>query len=163
MQTYLFIAPQWRSIMRKRLSLGPAAIALALFCSFQESVSAQVVEKRQGEANPAAVIFRSTLYGAGTGLVLGGAYALIEEDDDPSTGEILKWGTAGGAAAGFLIGLVYVITRSEPKGDAEVTGVLQLERGDLGIAVPTILMAEQRDVAGRTARAAEVNLVKVRF
>jgi len=149
--------------MTTRLSLGPAVIALALACLFQDSVSAQVVEKREGEANPAAVLFRSTLYGAGTGLVLGGAYALVEEDDDPSTGEILKWGTAGGAAAGFLIGLVYVITRSGPEGDAEVTGVLQLERGDLGIAMPTILLAEQRDITGRSSRAAEVNLVKVRF
>jgi len=149
--------------MRTPRTVVAAVIGFALLTVLQNSASAQVVETREGEANPTGVIFRSTLYGAGTGLVLGGAYALVDEGDDPSTGSILAWGVAGGAAAGFLIGVIHTLTRSGPEGDAEVTSALQVRDGDTRLAIPGVMLKAQRDPAGNTSRVAEVNLVRVRF
>jgi hypothetical protein len=151
-------------IMNTRTWLQPVLMAVALTFGVQGALDAQVVEKRGSEANPAAAMFRATLYGAGTGLALGGAYALVHEGDDPSTGEILKWGVAGGAAAGLVVGLVYVATRSEPEGSAEDVGLLQLQNGDLRVAAPGMLRAGSREVPGGRATTLDMNLfaVKVR-
>lgn len=140
-----------------------AMLALALVCLFQSEATAQVVESREGDANPAKVIFLATLYGAGTGLALGGAYALIDNGDDPGTGEILRWGTAGGAATGLLIGLVYVMTRSEPEGSADEVGLLELDGTDTGFAVPTVRMTQRRTTRGDLSRSVWVNLVTAEF
>ena len=140
-----------------------ALVALTLVCMFQSEAAAQVVEERKGDANPAKVIFLATLYGAGTGLALGGAYALIEDGDDPSTGEVLRWGTAGGAAGGLLIGLVHVMTRSEPQGSAEEVGLLELDGMDAGFAVPTVRLTAQRSAGGNISRSVWVNIVTAEF
>jgi hypothetical protein len=142
-------------------------VALLLISGFQSEGLAQVVEEREKTpSNPGKVIFRTTLYGGATGLVLGGAYALIEDDDDLSTGEILKWGVAGGVAAGFLIGLIYVVARPEPKGDVE-----DLETEDGGeeqgalprLISPTIMLAQRQDLLGNAREEVELNLVTLRF
>lgn len=152
--------------MKTHLSSWLLVVALALSAGLYGDVSAQVVEEReQGASNPGKVIFRTTLYGAATGLVLGGAYALVEEDDDLSTGEILKWGVAGGAAAGFVIGLIYVVARPDPKGDIE-----DLERegeeessGIPTFEVPSFTMLQRRDLLGNKDKELAVHLVNVRF
>lgn len=151
--------------MHARNGLTSVMVALALALGTYDSLSAQVVERRESEANPAAVIFRATLFGAGTGLVLGGAYALVESGDT-STGDILKWGVAGGAAAGAVIGLIYWATRSQPEGSAEEideASLLRFQGGDLSVAVPALEVARLEDVSGRTFRTVEASLLQLRF
>lgn len=138
--------------------LGAAALAGA------DTAAAQVVEERDSEANPAAAVFRATLYGTGTGLVLGGAYALIADDED--TGEILRWGTAAGAAGGLLVGLLYVATRSEPEGSAEEirddVGLLQVRNGSLALSPTGLLAKTPRDIPRGVVRPLDFNLVGIR-
>jgi hypothetical protein len=129
------------------------------------SAHAQVVEERKSDANPAGAIFRATLYGVGTGLVLGGAYSLVEDDEDVTTGDALKWGAAIGAAGGLIVGLVYVATRSEPEGTAEEIGLLPPRTG---LQPPTISVT--RSLAMRTgppdtkgALGVSVNAVNLAF
>lgn len=142
--------------------LAPATIVLAVLSGSPTDLTAQVVDARDSEANPASVLFRATLYGAGTGLALGGAYALVNDDDDPGTGtgEILRWGVAGGAAAGFLVGLVYLATRSQPEGEFGEEAMLQIEDGDLHVS-PLGVLDTGKGLGGPGAL--DLNLVAVRF
>jgi len=139
---------------------------VASSCLF-ENANAQVIEERERSAsNPGKSIFRTTLYGAGTGLVLGGAYALIEDDEDTSTLDCLKWGTAIGAASGLVIGLIYVVARPEPKGDIE-----SVEQDDddeessliRNLEPPTVMMAARSDLLGNKDRQVALNLLNLRF
>lgn len=138
-----------------------------LTCNLPSGSSAQVIETREAESNPSSVLFRSTLYGAGTGFVLGGAYALVD-GDDPSTGELLRWGTAIGAGAGLLIGLVYVASRADAAEDGrqaslpEGAGLLHIERGDVRLSVPAV-SSRVRELPSVRVRTLAVDLVAVRF
>jgi hypothetical protein len=147
----------------RRLS-SLALATLVLWSSAASDTSAQVVEERDSEANPAAAIFRATLFGAGTGLLLGGAYALVEEGD-ATTGEILRWGVAGGAAAGVVVGLIYWATRSEPEGSAEDvdTALLRVKDGDLQMDVPALRARALQDVGGIIHPTIEASLLQVSF
>jgi hypothetical protein len=136
-------------------------VALALLGA--SHASAQVVEERASEANPASAIFRATLYGAGTGLAIGGAYALIADGDDPSTGEILRWGTALGAGAGVVVGLLYVATRSEPEGSVDRIGMLEVDHGKLSVSPLGLLSVEARRTPPGVSRGLDLSLVGVRF
>lgn len=146
--------------MKIRTSIAPAIFCLLVLIGTQEPLAAQVVEGRESEANPASVMFRSTLYGAGTGLALGGAYALIEQGGDPSTGEILRWGTAIGAAAGLAVGLVYVVTRSQPEGEVDEVGMLQIEDGEVGFS-PAFVTTRSIELADSRIRALDFRLVRL--
>jgi hypothetical protein len=129
-----------------------------------ETVAQVVEEREQAASNPGKVIFHTTLYGAATGAVLGGAYALIEDDDDLDAWEILRWGVAGGAAAGLVVGLIYVVARPEPKGDVEDLDTDEdAESSSLIFAKPSVQFAHRRDPLGNTDRRVDVNLVAVRF
>jgi hypothetical protein len=144
--------------------LGVAAIALVLVVGAQDSLRAQVVESRESDSNPATAIFKATLAGAGTGLLLGGAYALVESDGADETKDALKWGVAGGAVAGAAVGLVYVLLRSQPEGDADtVAPALDASNGRLTFAAPTLLASRREDVTGRTRSRLEARLVQARF
>lgn len=149
--------------MKRQHSLRLVLIALTLVCMIQSSAQGQVIEERKGEANPGPVIFRSTAYGAATGLVLGGAYALVEDDEDLETGEILKWGVASGAAAGALIGLIYVIARPEPKGDVEGVGTSRFRAENPRFLAPGLRLVRQRDATGGKHRKLEIRLVRLAF
>lgn len=143
--------------MRRRSRLGSALTALALLSGVAGTASAQVVEAREGSANPAEVLFRSTLFGAGTGLALGGAYVLV--DDDVDVGQTLRWSTAGGAAGGLLIGLVYMVTRSGARdGDA---GAVVLDEDGLRFSVVGALPEKRRDMAGVRGRSYDLSLFSV--
>ena len=155
--------------MKMPRSFAAAVLALVLIVSAQDSLRAQVVETRESESNPVVTVFRGTLYGAGTGLVLGGAYALVASDGADETKDILKWGVAGGAIAGAAIGLVYAVTRSEPEGEADVigadpdvTGMIDASNGRVSLGMPTVL-ARRVDTAGRPSTALEARLLQARF
>jgi hypothetical protein len=149
-------------MMRKRTSFPVTMVVLALCSSFQGS-GAQVIEERSGEANPSTAIFHSTLYGAGTGLLLGGAYALVEDDDDLDAIDILKWGFAGGAATGALVGLVYVVSRPDPEGDAEEVGMIQIENGAARFGAPTVKVVGRRDALGNKCGEFRLTLANATF
>lgn len=141
--------------MRRRSLFGSALTALGLLVGFG-AASAQVqVEAWGGGASPAEVLFRSTLFGAGTGLAVSGAYALARDDVDISGA--LRWGTAGGAAGGMLIGLVYMIVRSG-EGD---TGAIQLDEDGLRLSLMGALPQKRRDMAGVRGTAYDVSLFSV--
>ena len=148
--------------MRLPRSFASAALALVMIVGAQESLRAQVVETRESESNPVVTVFRGTLYGAGTGLLLGGAYALIESDGADETEEILKWGVAGGAIAGAAVGLVYVLLRPQAEGDADVIGMVDASNGQVSFGLPTVV-ARRLDTAGRASTAFEARLLQARF
>ncbi len=150
--------------MNAKATFWTAVLVLASVTCLSNQAGAQVIEERKGESNPSTVIFRATLYGVGTGLLLGGAYALVENDEDLTTGEILRWGAAGGAAAGLLVGLVHVITRPEPKGDVEEVGAASLDDPQKPrLRVPTVLVTEQRDILGESHGGLSVGVVRMTF
>ncbi len=136
--------------------IGTALLCLTVWAA---TAQAQVIEQRKGQSNPGTIIFKTTLYGAGTGLVLGGAYALVKSDNsDVSTGDALKWGVAGGAAAGAVIGVIYVLLRPEPKGTASSVG------GDdesLNLAPPVLHFESDPGPVGTTYREVRVGVLHV--
>jgi hypothetical protein len=145
-----------------------AALAFMLVMGFQDNLRAQVVEERESEGNPVVTVFRGTLYGAGTGLLLGGAYALIESDGAEETRDILRWGVAGGAIAGATVGLLYVLLRPQPEGDADVvspdvTGALYVSNSGVDFGAPTLLTSRREDIAGRPTSRIEARLLQARF
>jgi hypothetical protein len=109
-----------------RIAVVIVVIALALQAS--NGARADINEERQGEANPSAVIFHATLFGAGTGLLLGGAYALVENSSNRDTWDTLRWSVAGGTVLGFVVGLVYVTTRSGPNDAPKASELSEPER-----------------------------------
>ena len=144
--------------MKWRKTSGSVLTALALSMVWTNTGSAQVVEAREGSTNPAEVLFKSTLFGAGTGLALGGAYVLVADDVD--TGEVLRWSTAGGAAGGLLIGLVYMVTRSDPEGSVD-EGAVQLDDNGLRLSVIGALPEKRYDMAGLRGQFYDVKLLRV--
>lgn len=143
--------------------LTSAALVLVLILGVHDSLRAQVVEERESDSNPVVTMFRGTLYGAGTGLLLGGAYALIESDSQDETWDILKWGTAGGAIAGAAVGLVYVLLRPQPEGDADVVGMVDASNGRVSFGAPTLLTRRVDRGGGAPSLAFEARLLQARF
>jgi molecular chaperone DnaJ len=106
-------------------------VLLALASIFLSTVaSAQIIETRQGDANPMVSVFKSTLYGAGAGTLLGLAVELVDED---SNGEAAKGGFVAGTFFGFAYGLYHVATRPEPG-----SALLEGRDGGLALAMPRI-------------------------
>ena len=69
--------------------------------------AAQAVDNQESSV---VTVGKSTFYGALTGLLVGGAAALVSGG---SSGEILKWSFVGGTAGGFIWGVHDVSTRPE--------------------------------------------------
>jgi hypothetical protein len=152
--------------MKLPRSFTSTALALVLIVGAQDSLNAQVVETRESEGNPVVTVFRGSLYGAGTGLVLGGAWALVESDSQDETWDILKWGTAGGAIAGATVGLLYVLFRAQPQGDADVVSpaaAFNASNGHVDVGVPTLLASRRVDITGETRGRLEARLLQARF
>ena len=128
----------------------------SLSAGWTRPCSAQVVVDRHGEENPAVSITKSVFWGALGGLILGGAIALVAEEDE---GEIIKWSFVGGTFAGLGVGIWHVATRPEPAG-----ALLEIGPEGTRIAMPAFSLEAERDplFAGpqvdRTARVALVTL-----
>lgn len=88
------------------------AAILFLFTGFKTKASGQVIEQLSGTANPMETIGKSTLYGMGTGILLGTAYSLASNHTSFADG--LKWGFVAGTGGGFIVGVIYVLTRPNP-------------------------------------------------
>lgn len=115
--------------MKTKNLLQIMLVVLLLVLSFSSVVKAQVAVLRGGEENPVITIGKSTLYGAGTGVLLGLALSLVVDED---FGEIMKWSFVGGTIGGFAIGVIHVATRSKPS-----SAMLQFDSGRLAkVTVP---------------------------
>ena len=131
----------------KRLITWILCATLALG-TLPAAASAGVNIERKGAENPMAEIFKSTVYGALAGVVVGGAIALAANDSD-STDDILRWSVVGGTMLGLGVGLYFVAKRPQP------SGMLELKDGALAIHPP----APQIEPGGGMS----MRLVAVRF
>jgi hypothetical protein len=84
-------------------------LAMLLIASTAFNGTAQAVDSQESSV---ATVGKSTFYGALTGLLVGGAAALVSGG---SSGEILKWSFVGGTAAGFIWGVHDVSTRPDQR------------------------------------------------
>ena len=126
-----------------RRGCGLLATVLVSLSLLAGTADAQIIENRQGDANPMVSVFKSTIYGGLAGLVLGLAIELVDEDSD---GDAVKWGFVGGTFFGFGYGIYHVANRPGPSGAL-------LERGPAGwewtVPDPVLVM---RDPDPRLAR-----------
>jgi len=97
-------------------------ILLVVLVSVHSSY-AQVQVVRSGQENPVVTIGKSTLYGAGTGLLLGLALSLVINED---TGDVVKWSFVTGTFGGFFLGVYHVASRPSAS-----SALLQFEGGRL--------------------------------
>lgn len=87
-------------------------VAVLVVFACAPTVQGQVAVVRGGEENPMVTIAKSTLYGAGTGLVVGLALSLVI--DEPFE-DVMKWSFVGGTLGGLAIGILHVATRPNPQ------------------------------------------------
>jgi len=127
----------------KRIACVLLAAAIALE-AFPTPARSAVEVNRVGSENPMVEVFKSTVYGALAGLVVGGAISLATKDD---SGEPLRWGFVGGTAVGLGYGLWWVSSRPQP------TGLLQIEQGEVHLtALPTVEVGKEMRVYLLTSR-----------
>lgn len=119
------------------------AVLLVATILFNATAQADVSVIREGQESPMATVGKSTFYGALTGLLLGGAVALVASGN---SGEVMKWSFVAGTSAGFLWGIRHLNTRPKPnsamlslKSDGSATVALpkprlrRNEEGALGV------------------------------
>ena len=97
--------------------LLPLLVGLILFAC------PPVASAAEGSGNPVPRIALSTLCGAGAGLLLGGAMALVATGDNDD--DIVKWSVVGGTFIGFGYGMYYAM--KHPKS----TALIELRGGSL--------------------------------
>lgn len=118
--------------MRLLTALILACLALTMFAP---AARAAINVERQGSENPVLEVAKSTLYGGLAGIVLGGALALVVDED--SRGDVFKWCFVGGTLVGTAAGIYFVATRPAPK------AMLEFEDGKAHLAaVPPTLAAD---------------------
>jgi hypothetical protein len=129
------------------------AIISVVTLSATGSLHGQVEVEREGAANPMATVGKATLYGTGTGLLLGSAYALATSNDN--FGESLKWGFIAGAGGGFLVGVVYLFTRPQPTSSA----LLHFDKEDFqSVQIPKFtVLTKQKNISGIKMHLLSVN------
>lgn len=115
--------------MKLTRPIAVLVVTIILLLSANQMAEAQTHVVRGGEENPMITIGKSTLYGAGTGLLLGLALTLVVDED---TGDVIKWSFVGGTFGGFLVGVYHVATRPSAS-----SALLQFdEAGFARLAVP---------------------------
>ncbi len=103
----------------------PLSIVLCVALSLSvlaPAARAAVNVERQGAENPVLEVAKSTVYGGLAGLLLGGAIALVSDNND-NDGDIVKWSFVGGTFLGLGYGIYHVASR--PK----ATAVIELRGG----------------------------------
>lgn len=123
-----------------------AAVLVLLPLPFARPASAQVVETRQDDANPMVSVFKSTVYGAAAGTLLGLAVAVADKGNDNA--DAVRWGFVSGTFFGFAYGIYHVSTR--PRAGALIEG----GAGQWGLAPPELQLGRGR---------ADVSLIAYRF
>lgn len=100
--------------------------AVLTFGAFPAPASAAVNVERHGAENPVVEVFKSTVYGALAGVVVGGAIALAAGDSE-AAGEIMRWSIVGGTVVGLGAGIYFVSKRPQP------SALLELKDGGLSL------------------------------
>lgn len=112
-------------------------LTLVIVAVLAPAARADVEVVRKGHENPALVIAKSTLWGGLTGLVLGGAIALVAEDNED---DIIKWSFVAGTFGGFGFGVYHVLTRPQPS-----SALLQIDDTRVAMNVPSIMIRWEDD------------------
>ncbi len=110
---------------------------LLLAFALTTPAAAQVIETREGSANPMVEVFKSTTYGALAGLLLGSAAALASDDNDNDE-EYVRWGFVGGTFFGFGYGIYHVASRPRPG-----RAMLQGDGSGWNVGVPSAELAHR--------------------
>jgi hypothetical protein len=101
--------------MKGALSISAALIAASLFTNV---ALADVQVQRRSDENPAVEIARSTIYGGLAGLMVGLAFAAL--DDDSSHPDLIQNSFAIGTFAGLGIGVYWAFSRPQPSGMIQI-------------------------------------------
>ena len=104
------------------------ALALLLFILLPQAASGQVVVTRGGDENPAVTITKSIFWGALGGLIVGGAIALVIDDNQ---GDAVKWGFVGGTGLGLAAGIWHVANRPQPQ-----SALLRIDPEGAAVGIP---------------------------
>jgi hypothetical protein len=122
--------------------LATLLIVLALFAGDSR---ADVDVIRGGAENPVVTIAKSTFWGGLTGLVLGGAIALVVDDNQE---DIVKWSFVAGVFGGFAFGVYHVATRPSPE-----SSLLQIDDEGLALNIPAAQVVWSGDRGARSVGA----------
>ena len=108
--------------------------AALIFGVLPAPASAGVNIERQGAENPMVEVFKSTMYGALTGAVVGGVIVLAAQGDSDTDRDIMRWSIVAGTAIGLGAGFYFVAKRPQP------SALLELKDGALSLhpAAPQI-------------------------
>ena len=101
--------------------------AALIFGVLPAPTSAGVNVERQGAENPVVEVFKSTMYGALTGAVVGGVIVLAAQGDSDTDGDIMRWSIVAGTAIGLGAGVWFVAKRPQP------SALLELKDGSLSL------------------------------
>jgi len=105
-------------------------LSLLIVLLMASGADAQVKVWRVADENPMLVIAKATFWGGVTGLLLGGAVALVVDENQD---DYLKWFTVGGVFFGFGFGVYHVLTRPGPS-----EALLEMDEDGLALGVPTL-------------------------
>jgi len=89
-------------LKKLRKTLAVVLVAITVFSA--------TAHAEEGHESSVATVGKSTFYGALTGLLVGGATALVAGGN---SGEILKWSFVAGTSVGLIWGIHDVSTRPE--------------------------------------------------
>jgi hypothetical protein len=132
---------------------------LCVFTLLPSLAPAQVTVVREGDENPMLTVAKSTFWGSVTGLLIGGAIALVVEDNK---GDQVKWGFVVGTIGGCAFGFYHVFTREPP-----TTGLLDAGPEGLAWSLPEVHITVDAPATGPQAGSprvsARVPLVTVSF
>jgi len=131
-----------------------AAIVLVLCVVAVMTAGAQVTVVRQGEENAFITIAKSTAWGGLGGLVLGGAVALIADENQD---DILKWFFVGGVCGGLGYGIYHVATRDHPS-----SALLRIDQDGVDWNIPVVAFRPVVNAESRNHEAG-VTLLHVSF
>ena len=132
------------------------ALALLLFILAPRTASGQVVVTRSGEENPGITITKSIFWGALGGLIVGGAVALLMDDNQE---DALKWGFVGGTGLGLAAGIWHVAKRPQPR-----SALLRIDPEGAALGMPGFAFSRVEyplGAAGAADRAVRVTLLLV--
>jgi len=114
--------------MTRRI-VAALACAVLLVHVLAPAASAGINVNRNGDENPVQEVAKSTLYGALTGLVVGGALALASDSND-NDAQLVRSGIVAGTFLGLGLGLWWVTKRPQP------SSALEWKDGTLRASLP---------------------------
>lgn len=108
-------------------------LLIVILAFFAVDSRADVDVIRGGEENPMITVAKATFWGGLTGLILGGAIALVADDHED---DIIKWSFVAGVFGGFAFGIYHVATR--PSGESSL---LETDGDGLALNFPSVNIA----------------------